>query len=200
LLHVLALVWLILGGTATPALAQRTTAGRSWDLFPAELREDVARTKAHPARSDPVIAFWLERHDPLGTLRHQVYDARKGEYTTAVDDWILMIRRQYPDYLAYTRRVDVNRSDLATTVEKTVAKERAEIADALAPRLRREWLRSATPYSMGGAYPWTRRPWGESGPSPSAGIWRAPAAGSTSAGGPPPYLYPVPYPYPRPHP
>jgi len=65
-----------------------------------------------PAASDPpphppdyVIAFWYLRSDPLTSIRHQVYDVRKGQYTHAVTDWLETLRTRYPAYSAYIKEV-----------------------------------------------------------------------------------------------
>ena len=60
------------------------------DLFPAELFAPLPAVRR--PNSDLAIVFWLERRDPLGTLHHQTYDRRRGEFTPAVDDWLRTIR------------------------------------------------------------------------------------------------------------
>jgi hypothetical protein len=55
--------------------------------------------------ADYVVAFWYLRADPLTSLRHQVYDVRKGQYTRAVTDWLETMRTRYPAHAAYLRVV-----------------------------------------------------------------------------------------------
>jgi hypothetical protein len=66
-------------------------------------------TKAFPKGTDFVVLVWYRRNDPLGTFEHQFYDVRKGEYTSAVDDWLKVMRTKHPDYLVVVRRVDLSR-------------------------------------------------------------------------------------------
>jgi hypothetical protein len=65
--------------------------------------------KALPGRADFVVLVWYRRDNPLATFQSQTYDARKGQYTAAVDDWVQAIRTKYPAYLVVVRAVDLSR-------------------------------------------------------------------------------------------
>ncbi|MDR3633520.1 MAG: hypothetical protein P4L84_06770 [Isosphaeraceae bacterium] len=164
------------------------------DLFPAELFAPIPH--ASQSSSDLVIVLWLERHDPLGTLRHQTYDRRKGEYTPAVDAWLKMIGREYPNYVAYVRYVDVGKQDVGDIVRATVTAERNE----LLPESMIGQLPIKPGRAVGSVSP---RPRPSAGASPfkhQIGIRRAPGSGGMSLGTTSSYPFPTPFPYPRPHP
>ncbi len=67
----------------------------------------VAKRSAE--RPDFKVLVWYRRDDPLGTFKCEVYDVRKGEYTTAVDAWVRNIETSYPAYLVVVRGVDLKR-------------------------------------------------------------------------------------------
>jgi hypothetical protein len=134
-------------------------------------------------KPDFKVVFWFDG----GVLRHQAYDLRKGQYTSAVDEWVSGIRFDpsgyaLPGHLATVREVVLAREQGATDSEKLVAAIRraaAQIQDSSAPRLR--------------AVPW-----------PTAAMprrqVRARPLYSRAVVAPPAMPFPQPYPYPRPHP
>jgi hypothetical protein len=69
--------------------------------------DPTARTA--PGNADYQVVIWYRRDDPLGTFQEQAYDARKGEYTKAVEDWVRDTRARYPAYLVLVRAVDLTR-------------------------------------------------------------------------------------------
>ncbi len=72
-------------------------------------RRPTPSTKAFPKGTDFVVLVWYRRNDPLGTFEHQFYDVRKGEYTTAVNDWLTVMRTKHTDYLVVVRPVNLSR-------------------------------------------------------------------------------------------
>jgi len=167
----------------TEARAQSPGRASPDDLFPAELFAPLP--DARPPHWDVAIAFWFKRDDPIRTLRHQAYDRRKGEYTSAVDDWLRTMRQQYPEYGAYVRYVDVGKRDMAEAVRETVTAARE--------RLRTSAL---TVRSLTGSS-WYLSP---ATPRQGASLRAMPRVGGTFSGGTPSYSFPTPFPYPRPHP
>ena len=84
-----------------------TTAAASPSLAfgPGEAAGGRQAVRPIPNPADFLVVIWYRRDDPLGTFAHQVYDVRKGEYTTAVDEWVRNTRTNYPAYLVLTRPV-----------------------------------------------------------------------------------------------
>jgi hypothetical protein len=68
--------------------------------------------------ADYVVAFWYLRADPLTSLRHKVYDVRKGQYTRAVTDWLETMRTRYPTYAAYLKEVRLSPDSGATEAKQ----------------------------------------------------------------------------------
>jgi hypothetical protein len=59
-----------------------------------------------PARpADYAVVFWYARSDPMNSMRHQIYDVRKGQYTPAVVQWVETLPAKYPAYAAYVKEV-----------------------------------------------------------------------------------------------
>ena len=162
------------------------------DLFPAELFAPAPEQL--PPRSDLVVVFWFERRDPLGTLRHQVYDRRKGEYTPAVDAWFETIRRDFPDYATDMRYIDVGKRDVAAIVREAVEKERDELVLRI---VKRRAMAEARPF-LGFGY--TPSPARASSPRHRISINRSLGSSGTSPAPGLSYSFPTPFPYPRPHP
>jgi hypothetical protein len=54
------------------------------------------------------VVCWYYKRDPVQTYQHKVYDVSKGQYTQAVDDWLKLVKKRYPDYVAYVRTLDLN--------------------------------------------------------------------------------------------
>jgi hypothetical protein len=187
---------------ATPALGQSLGG-----LFPPEIESEIARSAGRPRpapTSDLVVVFWFRAKDPLGTLRYQTYDVRKGQYTTQVDDWLSLVMAQYPDYIAFRRPLDLKGRDPARAVEEAVRAERDELARALTQvakdRLREARLRDARLlYERGylGPTTWGARPGSSASRSRVAPLYPPGDSGYRST---PRYLFPNPFPYPRPHP
>jgi hypothetical protein len=62
-----------------------------------------------PRHLDYKVVFWYRRDRPINTFQYQVYDVRKGEYTTAVGDWTTMMRTKYPGFEVAVRDVNLER-------------------------------------------------------------------------------------------
>lgn len=184
----------------TCAQARSSNSAIPNDLFPAELFAPLPAP--YTPQSDLAIVFWFDWHDPAGTLRHQVYDRRKGEFTPAVHEWLAMVRRQYPDYVTSVRYVDVGQRDVGGVVRETVDATRRALEEASA-QIRREH-RSRRLGGLGRSYGGPGvyvRPRMRPGRWPQRfGINGAPGAGGIVPSTPLPYPFPTPYPYPRPHP
>src|SRR5262245_44237652 len=88
-----------LPGALLPALILLSTAAAARGDFPAA---------PQPPPPDYAVAFWYRRSDPFATIRHQVYDVRKGELTPAVAGWLKLMRTTHSDYEAYLKEVRVN--------------------------------------------------------------------------------------------
>jgi hypothetical protein len=136
-----------------------------------------------------VVLIWYRRNDPIGTFQHQTYDVRKGEYTTAVDDWVRLMEEKFPAYLVRVRKVDLERERGAT--------EQLKVGSVI----QRELLVAAAESGVVLGAPL------RIGPGPSAATGRAsrPArpimpgsGGSRTDLGPSPPSFPFPMPYPRP--
>ena len=146
--------------------------------------------KAFPKGTDFVVVVWYRRDNPLETFEHQFYDVRKGEYTTAVDDWLTLMRTKYPDYLVVVRPVDLSRERGET--------EKLKVGSVIY----RELMIAAARSGVVVGAPITISPGPYAGQSRSSGVNRLPTVG----GGDRSYLntpgpsFPVPMPYPRPHP
>lgn len=162
---------------------------------PAQTPPTVSRPSL--ARVDFKVVFWFRRDRPLDTFKYQVYDVRKGEYTSAVDAWFDLMRAKHPDYVAFTRDVDLAQEKGKTEERKlgSVIMRELTAAAGLAGV-----LVGGPPVGLSSPSPhWRSRPSApsartalpySSGPEPSRSVDL----------GPPPYTFPVPMPYPRPHP
>ncbi len=136
-----------------------------------------------------VVLVWYRRNDPIGTFQHQTYDVRKGEYTTAVDDWVRLMEEKFPAYVVRVHKVDLERERGAT--------EQLKVGSVI----HRELLVAAAESGVVLGAPL------QIGPGPYAAPGRAsrPAqpimpggGGSRTDLGPSPPSFPVPMPYPRP--
>jgi hypothetical protein len=149
-----------------------------------------------PRRVDYKVVVWYRRDRPIETFRHQVYDVRKGEYSRAVDDWINMMKAEYPGYLVYVREVDLDREFGPSEARKVGAVVHRELLAAaasigvfvgpLAPPV--TGLHSYQPYEFRSTLrPVRVRP-------PYSRLFPLFNQNPTPVG------FPVPIPYPRPHP
>jgi hypothetical protein len=110
---------ILLGAIASPAQALAFGPGEAAGGF-------------HPTRADFKVLIWYRLDDPLGTFKYQVYDVRKGEYTPAVDRWIVDVQKKYSGYLVVVRDVDLLREKGATEQLRVGAVIRRDIAVAAA--------------------------------------------------------------------
>jgi hypothetical protein len=157
-------------------------------------RDDGRPPQHRPAMSkaDLRVVIWYARARPLETFDYRVYDLRKGEYTPRVDDWLALVRRQYPGYAAYTRDVDLARERGATDRLKAgsavlrefyvLAAERGYDLSPLLPSRRGTSAPPSMPHALT-PLPQLRLP--EMSPATTPLL---------------PEGSPFPYPYPRPHP
>lgn len=149
---------------------------------------------APPVQSiDYKVAIWYRRDRPLETFRYQAYDLRKGEYTRAVDDWLVLLRTRYPEYEVHVLDVVLAREKGAT--------ERLRLGSAI----HRELLAAAAAEGvfLGAPIPRVQAPRPALPGTPSLlGRPTLPGLGSTGTVdfSPPRPSFPVPVPYPRPHP
>jgi hypothetical protein len=185
-----------------------------WPVLTVALIVPVRLASGQPP-PDYKIAFWYRRSDPLTSIRHQVYDVRRGEYTRAVDDWLETIRVKHPAYAAYVKDVRLKPG----TGGASGAKKQ------LATVILQEYLDKGGPNGgLGvreGFGPWTDSGFGlpgEIGERPRARPMPRPDASEylrgygfinqPGANRPPSFLFapgstppsPFPYPYVRPHP
>jgi len=144
-------------------------------------------------RPDFKVVFWYRRSRPIETFQYQVYDARKGEYTSAVDDWQNMMRARFPGYEVAVRDVILKREQGPNEARKVGAVIHRELLAAAATQgvfvgplgSASTGLRLAPfPDIPGGLGPARVLP-------PSSPLFGPPAL---------PSGFPVPMPYPRPHP
>jgi hypothetical protein len=91
-----------------------------------------AAARYHPARVDYKVLVWYRLDDPLGTFKYQVYDVRKGQYTSAVDRWVAEVRKNFAGYLVVVRDVDLARERGATEQLRVGAVIRRDLAAAAA--------------------------------------------------------------------
>jgi hypothetical protein len=179
------------------------------------LSSAAASTPPAPGNSSAVppdyrIAFWYRRADPLASMRHQVYDVRKGEYTPAVAGWLQTMHTTRPDYDAYVVDMRLD-SQSADTPRKQ-----------LATRILAEYIARGGPYGGLGAgdgqgiygigglpslYTPRFRPESQTGSGVSTyvrgyGFVSSPGANRIPSYAQPPggYPWPMPYPYVRPRP
>jgi hypothetical protein len=68
--------------------------------------------------ADFKVLVWYRRSDPLGTFQDQIYDLRKGEYTSKVDEWINDVKTKHPGYYVVVRDVDLKREKGETEMLK----------------------------------------------------------------------------------
>jgi hypothetical protein len=149
------------------------------------------------------LLMWYDRARPFDSFQYRAYDVERGEYTKAVEDWVALVRREYPHYAVSVRDVTVAPGDPPTTIARVAEDEKLALARLI---LRR--------YSIGGDFGRFGYNSGYSGigtrpgaapgasPSPFANpIPRAfPPLGAAGTTPPPSYPFPHPMPYPRPHP
>ena len=65
------------------------------------------------------VAFWYEADRPTTSIQYRVYDLAKGEYDAeAVDRWLDLILRKYPDKGAYVRDIRTEGVPGATDAER----------------------------------------------------------------------------------
>jgi hypothetical protein len=158
-----------------------------------------AQTAPTPHGADFVVAIWYRRDQPLDTFKYQIYDARKGQYTKAVDEWLALMRAKYPSYAVIMRTVKLDEEAGQTESLKvgSVIKRELLAAAALQGVFLGEAGRGGLPRSF---LPWSGI---QTGPAPilrpSAARPAFPGAGVSNLNAPGP-SFPVPMPYPRPHP
>jgi hypothetical protein len=170
----------------------------AWPAFgPGEAsgRANLASSEASrgDGHSEFKVLIWFRRADPLATFNYQVYDLRKGEFTSAVVAWIKDIDAKYPAYTAYTREVDLSIEKGKTEALKvgSVVKRELTVAAALSGVI------------LGSPISGHNRPFETlRGTNSSAGQRTQPSRFSNDRSflQTAPATFPVPLPYPRPHP
>jgi hypothetical protein len=90
------------------------------------------RQTTPPRPPDYKAVFWYRRDQPIETFKYQVYDLRKGEYTSAVVDWTRMMRKKYPGYEVAVRDVVLEREAGPTEARKVGAVVHRELLAAAA--------------------------------------------------------------------
>ena len=146
-------------------------------------------------QADFRVVVWYRRDRPLDTFRYQAYDLRKGEYSRAVDDWLVLLKTRYPAYEVHIRDVVLAREKGATEALRLGSVIHRELLAAAAMEgifLGEPLPRLASP-RPGFTLPAAPR-------LPGASAF--PTIGSSGAVdlNPPRPSFPVPVPYPRPHP
>lgn len=150
-------------------------------------------------RVDYKVVVWYRKSDPIDTFKYQSYDLRKNEYTPAVDDWVELMRTQYPNYEVVVRDVDISRETGPTEKRKVGSVIHRELLSAAAAQgifVGQE----APPLDLPTV---PQRPRSFIAPSlprePIPGHGYSPLLPSFNQN-PLPAGFPVPVPYPRPHP
>lgn len=141
--------------------------------------------------ADYVVLVWYRRDDPLGTFRYRYYDARKGEYTPAVDDWLRLLREKYPRYEARALPVDLSREEGRT--------EKLKVGSVI----HRELILAAAEAGIVPGAPMTLAPGPHADaqrPARSLPRPETPGAGGSTPINPVGAPTPFPMPYTRPHP
>jgi len=160
--------------------------------------QEANREQKASAAPDFKVAVWYDLRRPVETFRFQTYDVRKGQYTPAVEEWLDLMTRRYPNYLAYVKPIRL-RKDGGTEAEQVAAAiDRERIVAAgfvIGPR-----PSAVAPFIETGTRP---RGWGTAAPARIGGSpvrsFSAPGSGGLrpiSPSNPSPF----PVPYPRPHP
>jgi hypothetical protein len=142
------------------------------------------------------VLVWYRRADPVATFKYEIYNVRKGEYTSKVDDWIEAVRTKYRGFYLVVRDVDLKREKGETELLKVGSVISRELAVAAA----------GVGIVYGPAHLGSRPSgYGVFGTSPAVGLGRAPGR-SGMAGSPlgdrtylnqAPTPFPVPVPFPR---
>jgi hypothetical protein len=161
-------------------------------------RATAAQGVPPPAKPDFKVVFWFDGT----TLRHRVYDVRKGQYTRAVEDWVRRHGEEIDEFgyaspgaMAIIRDIALEDEPGRTEQEKLeagiarVARTAYAVDPAALSRLLRGYARDFRS-TCGARRP--TRPLPDVGP----GRWED----RSYLDNPQPYPFPVPYPYPRPHP
>lgn len=154
---------------------------------------------APAAKVDFKVVVWYCKADPIDTFQYQTYDVRKNEYTSAVDDWVEMMRTRYPNYAVVVRDVDISRETGPTETRKVGSVVYRELLSAAAaqgifvgqeaPPLNLPKLPERPKFLDAPILP--REPYPGYGYSPILPMFYQ---------NPLPAGFPVPMPYPRPHP
>ncbi len=155
------------------------------------------RPAATPGHTDFKVVLWYHRDRPLDTFKYQVYDVRKGQYTTAVDAWLQLLWTKYPAYNVTIREVDLAREQGQTESLKVGSVIKRELLAAAA--LEGVVIGDTVPgFQVRTIAPRTGLP------AAPGMIGRPSPLGSSFRGSnelnPPGPSFPVPVPYPRPHP
>jgi hypothetical protein len=165
-------------------------------------RASKTETSGSTGSPDYKILVWFDTRRPLDTFQSQPYDLRRSQYTQAVDDWLKVIKTQYPTYKAYTRNVYLAR--------ESGANDREKVGSAIVRELMvtASYYGGVDPAGLGligsrglPALPFSTPPrllTPVTPPQPFGSIGRANFPGPDLSPQPP--LFPVPMPYPRPHP
>jgi hypothetical protein len=143
------------------------------------------------------VLVWYRRADPVATFKYEIYDVRKGEYTSKVDDWIETVRTKYPGFYAVVRDVDLSREMGETELLRVGSVISRELNIAATSAGIVFGPRRVDPRPAG---------YGVFGTAPGASLGRAPGRvrGSVGSQGgdrdflkPNPTSFPVPVPFPR---
>jgi hypothetical protein len=192
------LAWVLL-------LVTLVTSSPAQDGTPATALPPEAESK--PVRPSFRVVFWYARKDPLKTVRWQIYDLRKGEYTHAIDDWLTLLKTGFPSYEAFVRDVESTElEDVRDMIFREVVflssglprpvlgpfKKPSGPPSATSLDVDRYLLNSRLSGRASSMTPLRPRQLPSSSPSPGFGGH----IGSDSLL----HAFPVPYPYPRPHP
>jgi hypothetical protein len=151
----------------------------------------MARATGRDLRGvDFVVLIWYREDRPLETFQHQTYDVRKGEYTVAVDDWLMEMREKHPRYVVRVLEVDLDRERGAT--------EQLRVGSVI----HRELLAAAAQSGvmLGAPLRLSPGPSAVRGQATRASPLAMPGGRDRSFLNSSPPTFPVPMPYPRPHP
>jgi hypothetical protein len=66
-----------------------------------------------PTASVYKLLIWYDRSRPFDSFQYRAYNVTRGQYTKAVDDWMVLVRREFPRYTVAVRELTIAAGDPA---------------------------------------------------------------------------------------
>ncbi len=88
------------------------------------------------------VVYWYDKENPKGTLKYQVYDIRKREFTKDVADWVKKVEFTNPNLIAYQKDVYLGDESGITEKEKldaAIGREKRRV-DGLKKWIQPPWV------------------------------------------------------------